>query len=409
MNKRSTRGSPPSAPQRPSRSARSPAVSRQAPTAATANVTITWWHNATGEPLPGFWEEVARRVRGGHPNVTVEVDRLSERGTPAHAHPERAAFRRPARPLPEWGAAASSPPRSRPATSWTSATGRGRHWTPIGGTVDAVAGDGKTYGLPFTFGIEGFWYNKDLFAQAGIDGAPDDPRRAQRRGRQAQGRRHRPDRGRRRRQVARRALVVQLRAASRARPRRLQKAQTELDFRRPVLRRGRRAAQGLHRHQAVPGGLPRHHRPAGRRQLRGPGRQRQGRDGAHGPLEPRRHGRSRRGDRAKRLPPSSSAGSRSRRSPAPQGDPTAALGGGDGFACSARTPAGVRRAAQVHLERRRADSASPRAAPACPYQGLPRQASPTRTCSAGRSRPRRGVATCSSGSTPPSAPRSATR
>ncbi len=33
--------------------------------------------------------------------------------------------------------------------------------------------DGKQYALPFTFGIEGFWYNKDLFEQAGIDGAAE--------------------------------------------------------------------------------------------------------------------------------------------------------------------------------------------------------------------------------------------
>ena len=32
--------------------------------------------------------------------------------------------------------------------------------------------DGKTYAVPFTFGIEGFWYNTDLFEQAGIDAPP---------------------------------------------------------------------------------------------------------------------------------------------------------------------------------------------------------------------------------------------
>ena len=42
----------------------------------------------------------------------------------------------------------------------------------VGGTVAPWQIDGKTYGLPFSFGIEGFWYNKDLFAQAGIDAVP---------------------------------------------------------------------------------------------------------------------------------------------------------------------------------------------------------------------------------------------
>ncbi|MEO8261948.1 MAG: extracellular solute-binding protein [Pseudolysinimonas sp.] len=42
----------------------------------------------------------------------------------------------------------------------------------IGGAVAPWQYQGKTYGLPFNFGIEGFWYNKDLFAQAGIDELP---------------------------------------------------------------------------------------------------------------------------------------------------------------------------------------------------------------------------------------------
>ena len=32
--------------------------------------------------------------------------------------------------------------------------------------------DGKQYGVPFNAGMVGFWYNKDLFSQAGIDAPP---------------------------------------------------------------------------------------------------------------------------------------------------------------------------------------------------------------------------------------------
>ena len=32
--------------------------------------------------------------------------------------------------------------------------------------------DGEQYGVPYTFGLVGFFYNKDLFAQAGIDEPP---------------------------------------------------------------------------------------------------------------------------------------------------------------------------------------------------------------------------------------------
>ena len=36
-------------------------------------VTLTWWHNATSDPLAGFWEDVADEFETDHPNVTIEV------------------------------------------------------------------------------------------------------------------------------------------------------------------------------------------------------------------------------------------------------------------------------------------------------------------------------------------------
>src|SRR5690554_2184972 len=37
------------------------------------NVTLTWWHNATADPLQGLWEEVAAEFEDANPGVTVEV------------------------------------------------------------------------------------------------------------------------------------------------------------------------------------------------------------------------------------------------------------------------------------------------------------------------------------------------
>ena len=43
----------------------------------------------------------------------------------------------------------------------------------LGGSVSGWQVDGKTYSLPFSLGVVGFWYNKDLFAQAGVTQAPE--------------------------------------------------------------------------------------------------------------------------------------------------------------------------------------------------------------------------------------------
>ena len=72
--------------------------------------------------------------------------------------------------------------------------------------------DGKTYGLPFSMGVEGFWYNKAQFTQAGITDTPKtmaDLDDAVAKLKAATG----ADRGGRQGQVAGRALLVQLRAA----------------------------------------------------------------------------------------------------------------------------------------------------------------------------------------------------
>ena len=36
-------------------------------------VVITWWHNATSDPLQGLWEEVAAEFEDANPGVRVEV------------------------------------------------------------------------------------------------------------------------------------------------------------------------------------------------------------------------------------------------------------------------------------------------------------------------------------------------
>ena len=48
----------------------------------------------------------------------------------------------------------------------------------IGGSVAGWQVDGKTYALPFSVGVVGFWYNKSLFEKAGITSAADHDGRA---------------------------------------------------------------------------------------------------------------------------------------------------------------------------------------------------------------------------------------
>ena len=115
---------------------------------------------------------MAAEFEEANPGRHGRVSRLPERGAAAHPHPERAALGRPARPVPGLGPGGELRTRSLPDTLKDISDDVNDELDAIGPTVNGWQVDGKTYGLPFTFGIEGFWYNKDLFEQAGHPSAP---------------------------------------------------------------------------------------------------------------------------------------------------------------------------------------------------------------------------------------------
>src|SRR5690625_3322976 len=48
-------------------------TSEETPGAEGEEQTITWWHNATGEPLVSFWDQVGQEFAEANPGVTVNV------------------------------------------------------------------------------------------------------------------------------------------------------------------------------------------------------------------------------------------------------------------------------------------------------------------------------------------------
>ena len=134
-------------------------------------VTLRWWHNGTGEPLNGLWASVAKEFEDANPGVTVEVQGFQNEELQRTLIPNALTSGDAPDIFQAWGGGEI---RDQVA---------GGHLKDLTGLVDdelAAIGpkaggwqlEGKTYALPFTFGISGFWYNKDLFAQAGITEPP---------------------------------------------------------------------------------------------------------------------------------------------------------------------------------------------------------------------------------------------
>jgi len=135
------------------------------------DVTITWWHNATSGPLPAVWEEVASEFEEAHPGIKVEQTGYQNEELQRTL-------------IPNALASGDAPDLFQ---VWPGGELRDQvendYLMPLDDVIpDTIASvgatgapwqvDGTTYGIPFTFGIEGIWYNTDQFAEAGIDAPP---------------------------------------------------------------------------------------------------------------------------------------------------------------------------------------------------------------------------------------------
>lgn len=140
------------------------AVSAQDP------VTIDWWHISTEASQAAYWQELADAYSAANPNVTVNITVL-----------ENAAFKDrlttvmqagdPPDIFESWGG----------AVLWNYAEnglvrniapeleGEWRDSFSAQAALELFGRNGEYYGVPWTWGAVGMFYNKDLFEQAGVE------------------------------------------------------------------------------------------------------------------------------------------------------------------------------------------------------------------------------------------------
>lgn len=138
-------------------------------TAPAAEVTVKVLHVEQNAQASGFWQEIARKYMAEHPGVKIELRYL-----------ENEAYKKKLTTLLQ------SPDRPNIIYSW--AGGVLREQVKAGVIADLSAEmtadwrqrfnpaalqaytlDGRIYGVPMLISQVGFFYNKDLFAKAGVD------------------------------------------------------------------------------------------------------------------------------------------------------------------------------------------------------------------------------------------------
>jgi len=135
-------------------------------------VTLTWWHNAnTDGPGKTYWQKVADDFHAAHPTVTVKIEAIETNEMQRNRIPAALLSNNPPDVFQSWGGGEiAEQVKSGYLKDITADTQA--EVASMGATAKIWQVDGKQYALPYDFGIEGFWYNKDLFTQAGITAPP---------------------------------------------------------------------------------------------------------------------------------------------------------------------------------------------------------------------------------------------
>lgn len=147
-----------------------------ATTAAPADkVTITWWHISTKDPALSDWQKMADDYMASHPNVNIEITVLEN-----ESFKTKLTTVMQSGDVPDifqsWGGGTLKEQVDaglvKDITADLDANGGEWRNTFGAGALGVYAFDGKNYGVPWDMGMVSFWYNKDLFAQAGIANPP---------------------------------------------------------------------------------------------------------------------------------------------------------------------------------------------------------------------------------------------
>ena len=168
-------------------SACSPAATTVAPAATTANgsqtgnttsssgspVKIVWWHVQTADNEKKNWDDMAAAYMKDHPNVQIEITVLENQAFKTKLATAMQSGNPPDL-FQSWGGGVMAEYAQagliKDLTADLQKNGWGDSFQP--GPYSLFTYNGKQYGVPWRVGMVGFWYNKALFAKAGITNPP---------------------------------------------------------------------------------------------------------------------------------------------------------------------------------------------------------------------------------------------
>ncbi len=140
---------------------------------ASDKVTINWWHISTTDPLLTAWKNLANQYMQSHPNVTIKITVIENDPFKTKLNTAMQAGT-PPDIFQSWGGGVLQQYAKAGLMKDITPDLKNGGWGDSFGqaALNLYSYNGKYYGVPWDAGAVGFWYNKALFAKAGITAAP---------------------------------------------------------------------------------------------------------------------------------------------------------------------------------------------------------------------------------------------
>lgn len=135
------------------------------------DVTLTFWHNSTTGPGKEYWDETAAQFEDANPGVTVEIQSIQNEDMDGKLQTALNSGDAPDIFMARGGGKLADIVEAGQALDLTDLIADDVK-SAVGGTLNAFSIDGKVYGMPTSVLPGGIYYNKTMFEEAGIEGTP---------------------------------------------------------------------------------------------------------------------------------------------------------------------------------------------------------------------------------------------
>lgn len=141
------------------------------PGAGGEKTTLTFWHNSTTGPGKDYWDKMVADFQAANTGITIKVQSIQNEDMDGKLQTALNSGDAPDIFMARGGGKLAEIVKAGQVLDLTSLVSE-QVKKDVGGTIGAFSIEGKTYGLPTSVLPGGMYYSKDLFAKAGITETP---------------------------------------------------------------------------------------------------------------------------------------------------------------------------------------------------------------------------------------------